>query len=327
MAKKKKANNNDSTQSPTDQIQGSTVLQVSRSDILKSLIEAYGKEGTKEKKQKFSELLSKKIHEIINASKIAEKYDVLIIFDETTMLKTDSDRIYNGLSALGKDKKDLLLILVSNGGEPGSAYLIGKLCQAHVSGKKFIVAVPRQAKSAATLLACAADEIHMGSMSELGPIDLQIDGSPALGLKQSIEHIAEIVEKYPDAAEMFSRYLIRSVKPVQIGYYERAAESVRQYAEILLGGRQTATTKEKPKDETAKTLVHKYKDHGFVIDKSEATNIFGADTIKQETGEYLLANEIYIELSEIKRIANILKYTFFFIGTADSEPSLLEYRR
>src|SRR3989344_8703159 len=107
MAKKKKANNNDSTQSPTDQIQGSTVLQVSRSDILKSLIEAYGKEGTKEKKQKFSELLSKKIREIINASKIAEKYDVLIIFDETTMLKADSDRIYNGLSALGKDKKDL----------------------------------------------------------------------------------------------------------------------------------------------------------------------------------------------------------------------------
>ena len=80
------------------------------------------------------------------------------------MIKSDADFIYSA-AANFKEKKPILLILYSSGGQIGSAYLIGKLCQEYAQGK-FMVVVPRQAKSAATLLCCAANEIHMGSLSE-----------------------------------------------------------------------------------------------------------------------------------------------------------------
>ena len=163
--------------SEESKIEGSASLDVSRSEILKSLIEAYGKNSTNEKKKQFAELLSKRLKQQIARHNCSESYNVIIIFDNTILLKSDSDRIYQAISSLTEKTKPLLMILVSNGGEPGSAYLIGKLCRESCNGK-FLVVVPRYAKSAATLLATAANEIHMGSLSELGPIDPQINKMP-----------------------------------------------------------------------------------------------------------------------------------------------------
>jgi len=214
---------------------------------------------------------------------------------------------------------------LSGGGEPGSAYLIGKLCS-EFSNKKFVTVVPRYAKSAATLLACAADEIHMGSMSELGPIDPQMRSEvsgrrvPALGLKNSIEHIASLVKKYPASATMFAQYLNLSVEPVQVGYYERVAESAMQYAERLLTPRASKLARN-PK-EIARWLVYEYKDHGFVIDKNEATDIFGDKIIKCNTKEYELGNTVYNALSEVEEMASYLNHSFYFIGSPDAKPNL-----
>lgn len=50
------------------------------------------------------------------------------------------------------------------------------MCRTHLAGdnKKLRVIVPNVAKSAATLFALGADEILMGHLSELGPIDPQV---------------------------------------------------------------------------------------------------------------------------------------------------------
>ena len=92
------------------------------------------------------------------------------------MVKSDADDIYSAVTTF-EEPKPILLVLLSTGGAISSAYLIGKLCREYAHDKLVIV-VPREAKSAATLLCCAADEIHMGSLSELGPIDPQIDKLP-----------------------------------------------------------------------------------------------------------------------------------------------------
>lgn len=87
---------------------------------------------------------------------------------------------------------------------------------------------------------------------------------PALGLKNSIEHITDLVSKNPKSSEMFAKYLELTVEPVQIGYYERVAESAVQYAERLLE-KHKSTLSSDPSI-IAKKLVYGYKDHGFVID-------------------------------------------------------------
>lgn len=293
--------------------------------LLDTLINAYGKDASEENKKIFSTTFTKYIKQEIEKNLSASKYNILVLFDNTILVKGDSDQIYKAVTSFSDTNKPLLLVLLSGGGEPGSAYLIGRLCREYAKDNKFTVVVPRHAKSAATLLACAADEIHMGSLSELGPIDPQINRMPALGLKNSIEHIADLVTKNPGSSEMFAKYLKLTVEPIQIGYYERVAESAVQYAERLLE-KHKGSLPSTPA-EIAIKLVYGYKDHGFVIDKEEAKSIFSEKTIKCNTSEYELGNTIYNLLSRIENIADILDHNFYFIGSLDSMPNLVKKKR
>lgn len=293
-------------------------------DVMNTLIKGYGKDGTEEDKKVFSSTLSKYLIQETSRHTCISNYNLLTLFDNTVIVKGDSDQIYRAINSFSDKSKPLLLILVSGGGELGSAYLIGKLCRAF-SASKLIIVVPRHAKSAATLLACAADEIHMGNLSELGPIDPQINRMPALGLKNSIEHIADLVNKNPKSSEMFARYLALTIEPIQIGYYERVAESAVQYAERLLVKHKDSLDNES--ETIAKRLVYGYKDHGFVIDKEEAESIFGNKMIRGNTPEYDMSNTVYSILSRVENIADMLDYNFYFIGSFDSSPNLIKKKR
>ena len=276
---------------------------------------------------------------VINGHEIAGEYNLLVFFDDQQgMNRHDTMEIYWSLTSFKVEdrKKPTLLVLHSLGGQIEAAYLIGKLCRNHLSGS-FGISVPRQAKSAATLLCCAADHIHMGGVSELGPIDPQIGGLPALGLKNSIEHIAELCEKYPKSADMFSKYLHLSIKPESLGYYQRIAESAEQYATRLLG---IHAYFENPKgnrqpvfhheiEYIAKRLVHGYRDHGFVIDSDEAVDLFcyhdaflgnlppksAYSVVRVYTPEYFLGNDIHRVMDVVRRNASYLGYDFWFTGS------------
>jgi hypothetical protein len=285
-----------------------------------AIFQGYGINANDQLKKTADAVVKKYLRQITEEQECAKNYNVLILYDSSTMVKGDADNIYNAINSFNK-KKPLLLILYSDGGFIASAYLIGKLCREH-SHEKFVVVVPRQAKSAATLLCCAADEVHMGSLSELGPIDPQINRLPALGLKNSIEHIAQLVKGTPEASEMFAKYLHYSLKPIDLGYYERVAESAMQYAIRLLDTHKDKLPR-KP-ERIAYTLVYTYKDHGFVIDKTEAQEILGDKILKKNTNEYELGNALYKALNFIERIANFTGHNFYFIGSIGSEPNFIK---
>lgn len=283
-------------------------------EVFKVIIDALKDGGEDEaKKKNAGKAISSYIQNIISKDQIYDKYNIVIYYDFTSLAKSDADNIYSAVSKFS-EKKPLLMILHSFGGEIGAAYLIGKMCREYSNGK-FVIVVPRLAKSAATLLACAADEMHMGSMSELGPIDPQINEMPVLGLKNSIEHISQLVTEHPAAAEMFAKYLKDTVRPIDIGYYERVAESAMQYAERLLSTHK-ATLLEKPEN-IAKTLVYTYKDHGFVIDKSEAQKLFGENTVKINTVEYEAGEKIYSYLKTFRELSSIFDYGLVYNGSLE----------
>ena len=246
------------------------------------------------------------------------------MYDDSTIVRPDADKIYDAVTKFKNREKPILLIIYSLGGSAGSAYLISKLCREYTNDK-LIVAVPRIAKSAATLLCCGADEIHMGSLSELGPIDPQIDKLPALGLKHSIEHIADLVNSKPNTAELFAKYLHLSLPLINLGYYERVAESAKQYAVRLLNNNKDNLPKEPHK--IAHELVYSYKDHGFVIDKAEAQLIFGDKIVKCNTQEYELSNTLYKTLDFLQTISRHVRQQFYYIGSFDTEPTFTEMRK
>lgn len=97
----------------------------------------------------------------------------------------------------------LTLILHSPGGDGQVVEKFVSLCRTQC--KRFRIVIPNEAKSAATLIALGADEIVMGSASELGPIDAQIpvviDGVRRyLSAQSYIDARDSLVEQYKKSA-------------------------------------------------------------------------------------------------------------------------------
>jgi hypothetical protein len=239
---------------------------------------------------RIQDILNRHIAHEIKKSSLGQSHTILVLHADHSITRATANRIYDSLREVDADKP-MLLILNSPGGDIAAAYLIAKLCREHTK-LAFEIAVPRRAKSAATLICCAADRIHMGSLSELGPIDPQFGRIPALALKYSVEHMAQLANQYPSASSMFSEYLAKVLRVEAIGYFERVAESAVQYAVRLLGARQVKPTG-RDDDTTARRLVYSYKDHGFVIDAREAGEIFGASIVATNTSQYELASLLF----------------------------------
>lgn len=221
---------------------------------------------------------------------IVASYNILLLFEPLDDITSyELDQIYNALSGHNQGTVDILLILLSRGGDIEPAYQISKLCKSY-SKNRFIVAIPRLGKSAATLIALGADEIHIGPLGQLGPIDPQLGGLPALGVNQALKTIALLSQDYPGSAEMFARYLRMALTVEQIGYCDRVSESAAQYAERLLSTKPALSTNP---SQIARKLVYEYKDHGFVIDLIEAQTLLGNDWVKTGTPELDFAETLY----------------------------------
>lgn len=266
---------------------------------------------------KACDIVSKEIEALIKISKLDSIYNIIFLLqdDEFSITSRTSDKIYSAL-AVGDKNKKTLLIINSSGGSIEPAYFIGKACKEYSAS--FCAAVPRRAKSAATLISLGADEIHMGSVSELGPIDPQIRRMPALALGEAVEYLASISEKYPDSAEMFARFMSRKLDLQTLGHTRRIADSAIQYAIRLLKSKVKILPKT-PK-EIGEKLVREYKDHGFVIDKDEAKEILGDKVVKISTAEYDLSNQLYKVIEEAKLAlwaVTRVNFTVEFVGTVN----------
>jgi hypothetical protein len=269
------------------------------------------------------DIVNRHVKWIMAKHPVATEDNVLFLHEPGSISRVDSNRIYSSVSRVDPDKS-ILLIINSTGGDVAAAYFIAKLCRQYTT-KSFKVAVARQAKSAATLICCGADQIHMGSLSELGPIDPQFGQVPALALKHSIEHLAQLASQYPTAKELFSDYLSKSLNIEALGYYERVAESAKQYAERLLRKRRDVSQNQQEIEAIAQRLVYTYKDHGFVIDSGEAVDIFGGDVVRFDSAEYKLANELYPALDLMEWVINKdFGRTMKFVG---SDNDCWAYRR
>lgn len=218
-------------------------------------------------------------------------YHVLALFEPLNSIDdSDLDSVFSSLKRSNpKKERNVCLILLSQGGSIEPAYQISKLCK-QWSSSKFVVVIPRYAKSAATLVALGADEIHIGPLGQLGPIDPQLGGLPALGVSQALQTIAQLAEKHPGSAIMFAEYLKRVLTVEQIGYCDRIAQSASQYAHRLLSTKPSIAARVEP---IANRLVVEYKDHSFVIDVDESRNLLGDELVKSDTAELELAEQLY----------------------------------
>jgi hypothetical protein len=203
---------------------------------------------------------------------------------------------------------NLYLCLTSNGGNGLASLRIANLLRCKC--KKLIVLVPMRAESAATMLALAADEIHLAPHANLSPVDTSIQHS-LCPVNQSNDQasvgqdeLSRIValwrkESKSEAVNPYAE-LWRYIHPLVIGAVDRANSLSLKLCETLLAYHMKDKALRK---KIATALTGAYPAHDYPILFPEAKEI-GIPVKKMEQDlENILASlqQYYVEAGELKR--------------------------
>ena len=186
--------------------------------------------------------------------------------------------------------------LDSPGGDAHAAYKLALCIQTVASHVR--VAVPDYAKSAATLLTLAGNDIYLAPSADLGPLDAQMpdEGSytgsiSALNIARAADEVAreavemavvggadllrttglsraQTIDAMLSFSATFSEPLVRQLDPKVVHHAKQMLKVTAQYAERLLKGTECAQA-----NEIAQALVETFPTHGYIISLAEATDL------------------------------------------------------
>lgn len=229
---------------------------------------------------------------------------VLVYFSYTPLDDNILFPLYSQLVSVGKTKK-IDLFLHSYGGAVDTPYkvvtLIREFCES------FGVIVPFVAKSAASMIAIGADEIVMGPVSELGPIDPLVKHPlykelwiPVQAVRYCLDYIQRTIAESPepDTAALALSPIINKLDPWIIGDYEKSLKASKQYARQLLSSYMLKDRPQKIEDVT-KALVEGYFSHGYPIGHREAKEELGLNIIEATGDLWNVIWELYSSYDEI----------------------------
>ena len=202
---------------------------------------------------------------------------------------------YEVLNKIGKVKQ-IDILLYSTGGLTMAAWGLTNLIREYC--KHFAVLIPFKAHSTATLLALGADEIVMGPMGQLSPVDPTITSpfnpvgpNPAIPgqvqlLPISVEDVASYlnlareeaeIKAGPGMSEVFKK-LSDTVQPMALGSVYRAKEQIKLLANKLLASHMDASSERKKEiDGIVKMLTKELYSHDYIIGRREAKTVIKLD--------------------------------------------------
>lgn len=193
----------------------------------------------------------------------------------------DVPALYQQLQQLGPLAR-LDLVLHTNGGRVNIARKIALLLRG--LARHVTVYIPYKARSAGTLLCLSADQIVMGPLAELSPLDPQVlpgaDQARAGGQTISTENVRALrrmaeewfgLERSEQRLQVF-QVLCERVFPLSLGTFFRADQQMRQIALELLGY-QLADRDLATRQRIVDRLVSGFPAHDYCITQQEAQQL------------------------------------------------------
>ena len=195
-----------------------------------------------------------------------------------------------------KRKSDACTVfLTTDGGDPNGGYRAARCLRHHYKHVRLVV--PSFCKSAGTLIAIAADELVIGDLGELGPLDIQVrkgselqERSSGLDIMQAVQAVTFqtqdafhrimvgtrnlglstrlCAEFAATVASGIAAPLIGQIDPIRLGEMQRATRVAFEYGQRLNEYAYNL------KDDALERLISAYPAHGFVIDRKEAGELF-----------------------------------------------------
>ena len=212
-------------------------------------------------------------------------------------------------------RKNVLMVLVTMGGDANAAYRIARCLQEKY--ERVVIYVSGYCKSAGTLMAIGAHELVFSDHGELGPLDVQMSKKDDLWETQSgltvMDALSALQQNAFDAFEKFFLDIERrsdgtitlrtaaeiatematgvfaplyeQVDPLHVGEAVRAMTIAGAY------GRRLLKEAENISSDALDLILSAYPTHGFVIDRQEAEKLF--DNVRGPTSaETELAEEL-----------------------------------
>lgn len=129
-------------------------------------------------------------------------------------------------------QKGLDLFLHTPGGSIAAAESLVDYLQ-RMFGNDIRAVVPQIAMSAGTMIACSCKSIVMGTHSNLGPIDPQINGVPAQGVLDEVERAYKEITADPSRMSIW-QFVLGKYTPAYIGQCQQAVDWSRDFVEAQL---------------------------------------------------------------------------------------------
>ena len=212
--------------------------------------------------------------------------------------------LYEILERIGK-QETLYLFIRSDGGTGQASLRLVNLLRQYCS--RLVALVSLECASAATMIALGADEILMGPMAYLTPVDTSLthDLSPLDRdndrVSVSLDELTRVIglwrDEQADSKENPYKALFQYVNPLVIGAVDRAESlSIMLCKELLAYHIEDDATSE----QIAKTLNSKYPSHNYPILFEEARAIgLKVARMPAEINDFLLElNEWYSEMGQ-----------------------------
>ena len=231
------------------------------------------------------------------ADLLADELDADIIHFNGPIQRPTDQHFIDDCIAL-RNRKNVLLMLVTMGGDPDAAYRIARCLQTQY--ERFFLYVSSFCKSAGTLVALGAHELIMSDHGELGPLDVQLLKKDEIWETQSGLTVMDTLSTYKlQAFEAFEEFFLQTkeifgstitlrtasqiatemtaglftpiykqIDPLYVGEAIRAMLIAGQYGERLLSeGKNIEASK-------LNWMLREYSSHGYVIDRKEASELF-----------------------------------------------------
>jgi serine dehydrogenase proteinase len=262
---------------------------------------------------------------------------------DTPMTRRTAEQLMHSLGDRRFDDDDLDLIIQSSGGDIHAAYLIMSMLRERMKdeegkeGKgRLIACVPSRAMSAATLLCLGADEILLGELGAVGPLDAQIRkgvtdaGTPnyisALHLLKALSRLQEFsLDSFTAMADILDVHraphddqikygieyshaitcpLFEHIESGEVGYWDQMLKTGEEYGRRLLEqGHLVGEDGKIDRENLIKSIVHQlvfdYPSHELVIDSGVLNQLkLRAGPIPKDNGARRISGEFAERSSE-----------------------------
>lgn len=190
----------------------------------------------------------------------------------------------------GKANDQVVLALVTYGGEANSAFRIGRLLQ--VMYKTVVVFAPSLCKSAGTLIATAAHRLVISPFGEIGPLDVQLPQRDEIaGQRSGLTTRSALADLKMQAFDFYETFMLgiisrsagsvsfklaselaaKATSDVMSSVYSQInPENLGQdYRDLSVATSYGTTLAERSKNlrpDSIRRLVHDYPSHDYVID-------------------------------------------------------------